>query len=131
MQGWRLCAGATLLMPSGNQGNHLYVALNDPCPFENYGPHPSVILVNLSSIRDGLPYDQTCVPQAGTHPFIKRDSFVSYRNARIELASHVAQLVERGVFVAHQPVSEVVLRVVKAGLYQSPFTKREFKQFKF
>lgn len=130
MQGWRLCAGATLLMPSGNQGNHLYIALNDPSPFENYGPHPSVILVNLSSIRDGLSYDKTCVLPAGVHPFIKRDSFVFYRNARIEQAGHVVQLVERGVFSAHQPVSAAVLEAVKAGLYQSPFTKREFKQFK-
>ncbi|MBX9903619.1 MAG: hypothetical protein K2Y31_04630 [Burkholderiales bacterium] len=131
MQGWQLCAGATLLMPSGNQGNHLHVALNDPCPFENYGSHASVILVNLSSIRDGLPYDTTCVLAAGAHPFIKRDSFVFYRNARIEQASHVVKLVERGVFSAHQPVSAEVLQVVKAGLYQSPFTKREFKQFRF
>lgn len=131
MQGWRLCAGATLLMPSGNQGNHLYIALNDPCPFANYGPQPSVILVNLSSIRDGLPYDQTCVLPAGAHPFIKRDSFVFYKNARIEQETHVVQLVDRGVFGAHQPVSAAVLQTVKNGLYQSPFTKREFKQFKF
>lgn len=131
MQGWRLCAGATLLMPSGSQGNHLYVVLNDPCPFENYGSQPSVILVNLSSIKDGLPYDRTCVLPAGTHPFIKRDSFVFYRNARIEPAAHVVQLVERKVFVAHQSVSAEVLQAVIDGLYQSPFTKREFKRFAF
>ena len=89
------------------------------------------MLVNLSSIRDGLPYDQTCVLPAGAHPFIKRDSFVFYRNARIEQASHVVQLVDSGLFTAHQPVSAALLQAVKDGLYQSPFTKREFKQFKF
>ncbi len=131
MQGWRLCAGATLLMPSGSQGHHLYIALNDPRPFENYGPHPSVVLVNLSSIRDGLSYDETCVLRAGAHPFLKHDSFVVYRYARIEPAAHVERLITQGVFSANHPVSDDVLRAVIAGLYQSPFTKREFKRFSF
>jgi len=55
---------------------------------------------------------------------------VGLEGCRSEQAGHVVQLVERGVFSAHQPVSAAVLEAVKAGLYQSPFTKREFKQFK-
>lgn len=131
MQGWRLCAGATLLIPSGSHGNHLHIVLNGPRLFENYGPQPCVILVNLSSIKYGLPFDQTCVLSAGAHPFIKHDSFVFYRNARIEQAAHVERLIAQGVFIAHYPVSDNVLRAVIAGLYQSPFTKREFKRFSF
>ena len=90
-----------------------------------------MILVNLSSIRDGFPYDKTCVLSPGAHPFIKRDSFVFYKNARIELESHVLKLVGQGFFAAHQPVSAAILQAVKDGLYQSPFTKREFKRFSF
>jgi hypothetical protein len=48
MAQWQPCAGATLLMPSGNEGDHLYIALNDPQSFENYGRQPCVVLVNLS-----------------------------------------------------------------------------------
>ena len=98
--------------------------------FENYGSHPAVVLVNVSSIRDGLPYDQTCVLRTGTQPFIKHDSFVFYRNARIERESHILALIQQGVFVTHLPLDRGVFELVLGGLYQSLFTKREFKQFK-
>jgi len=128
---WRVCAGATLLMPSGNEGDHLYIVLNDPQPFENYGRHACVVLVNLSSLREGVPHDATCVLEPGEHAFVTRKSFVFYRNARIEQENHVLQLVRQGVFKPHEPMPTAVLRRIKAGLFASPHTKREFKRMRF
>jgi len=128
---WRPCAGATLLMPSGNDGDHLYIVLNDPQTFESYGRHACVVLVNLSSVREGMPYDETCVLEASAHPFVRHRSFVFYRNARVEQESHILQLTQRGLFKPHVPVSVEVFQRIKAGLFDSPHTKREFKRFKF
>jgi hypothetical protein len=127
---WRVCAGATLLMPSGNEGDHLYVVLNNPVPFDGYGQHPCAVLVNLSSVREGVPHDATCVLEPGEHPFVAQRSFVFYRNARIERESHVTQVMLQGLFKPHAPMPETVLQRIKAGLFASPHTKREFKRFK-
>ena len=124
-------AGAALLIPSGNEGDHLFIALNDPGRFEGYGSNPCVVLVNLSSVREGVPYDATCVLDAGEHEFVRHPSFVFYRNARIEPESHVLRLVEQGLFKPHVAVSAEVLQRIKSGLFASPHTKREFKRFKF
>ena len=128
---WQPCAGATLLMPSGNAGDHLYIVLNDPRPFEGYGQHPCVLLVNLSSVREGMPYDAACVLAPGEHPFVTHESFVFNRYARIEQVSHVLQLMRQGVYKPQQPMLAEVFQRVKAGLFESPHTKREFKRMRF
>ena len=97
MAGWQPQQGATLLMPSGPDGDHLFVVLNDPKIFPNYGSNPQVLLVNLSSVRQSVHFDATCLLQPGCHPFVRVESYVVYRNARIEPESHLLALVEKGV----------------------------------
>ena len=118
-------------MPSGNEGDHLYIVLNDPRPFDGYGKNPSVVLVNLSSVRESVPHDATCVLEAGAHPFVRQRSFVFYRNARIEPESHVLQLTQQGVFKPHESMPADVFQRIRAGLFESPHTKREFKRMRF
>ena len=127
MAAWQATAGATLLMPSGADGDHLYVVLTEPKLFPGYGSQPCVVLVNVSSVRQGTRHDHTCILDAGCHPFVKQDSYVVYRSARIERASHVQRLVRQGLFKPHIPFDEGLLAVVKVGLRSSPFTTREFK----
>lgn len=131
MHDWQPHEGATLLMPSGNQGNHLFVLLNNPKTFPNYGPNPCVVLVNLSTIYPETPHDATCVLQAGCHRFVKRDSYVRYRSARIESAAQLSARVRQGLFSPHDPVSGELLDLIRNGLRASPFTKREFKLLEF
>lgn len=127
MAAWQATAGATLLMPSGADGDHLYVVLNEPKPFSTYGSQPCVVLVNVSTVRQGVRHDPTCLLDAGCHPFVKQDSYVVYRSARIEQVSRVQRLVQQGLFKPHTPFEEGLLAVVKVGLRSSPFTTREFK----
>ena len=101
MAAWQPMAGATRLIPSGADGDHLYVVLNDPKPFPGYGSHPCVVLVNVSTVRQGGKHDDTCVLGAGCHPFVKQDSYVVYRSARIERVQHVQRLVQQGLFKSH------------------------------
>jgi hypothetical protein len=127
MAAWRATAGATLLMPSGADGDHLYIVLNEPKQFPGYGSQPCVVFVNVSTARQGVRHDETCLLSAGCHLFVKQDSYVVYRSARIERVSHVQRLVQQGVFKPHTPFEEGLLAVIKVGLRSSPFATREFK----
>ena len=127
MTPWMPRAGATLLIRSG-QGNHLFVALNDPRPFDGYGSALCLALVNFSSVpKPPAPFDNTCVLAAGCHPFVQHDSYVYYRHTRIEQERDVLQRLAQGVYIPHEPVTAAVLARIRAGLLQSPFTRREFK----
>ena len=66
-------------------------------------------------------------PGAGSHPFIKEESYLVYRSARIEQVSHVTRLVHQGLFKPHTPLAEGLLALIKIGLKSSPFATREFK----
>lgn len=125
---WQPRAGTTLLMPSGPEGDHLFIVLNDPKTFPTYGPNPCVVLVSLSTVRAGAHYDMTCVLDPGSHAFVKRASYVAYRYARIETVAHVATLVEQGLFKPDDPMPSELLIAIRDGLRLSQFTKREFKQ---
>ena len=115
-------------MPSGVEGNHLFVVLNDPKTFPGYGPNPCVTLVNLSTVRADVRYDDTCILRAGCHPFVVRESYVVYRSTRIDQEAHLISLVQQGLFRPHDSMPAEVLTNIKNGLAASPFTKREFKQ---
>lgn len=116
-------------MPSGPEGDHLFVVLNDPKTFPTYGPNPCVVLVSVSTVREGAHHDATCVLDPGCHPFVKRASYVAYKYARIETLAHVTKLVEQGLFKPEDPMPSHILTAIQDGLRRSPFTKREFKQF--
>ena len=129
MAGWQPGAGATLLMPSG-AGDHLFVVLNDPAVFAGYGARPQVVLVSLGTVRPGIPHDPTCVLEPGCHAFVKVESYVVYKRARIDPLAHVQKLVEQGLFKPLDAMPPEVFADIRAGLQVSPFTKGEFRELK-
>ncbi len=101
MSDWRGIAGGTILIPTGYE-NHLYIILSDPQNFEGYTPNSS-ISVNVSTIRNS-PYDDTCKLEGGCHPFIKHDSYIAYRYARIDPISELEAHVQAGSFIPQDPI---------------------------
>lgn len=128
---WLPCAGATLHMPSGpslGSGKHLFIALNDPKRFTNYGPALCIALVSLSSVPvQGVKFDNTCILHGGCHPSVRHDTYVYYKATRMEQLRDVLKRLEDGVYKPGEPLERHVLIAVRAGLLKSPFTKREFK----
>lgn len=116
---------ATLLIPSGPahepDRKHLFILLTDPYP------HPesnikSVLLVSLSTLNHKLPHDSTCILYPGDHPFIKKESFVSYQKARIEEADKLIRGVTNGILVHRETLDSAIFARVCYGLMQSPLT---------
>lgn len=117
---WVCTAGSTLLIPSGPQGNHLFIILTDPQDYDGHQPQ-SCISACVCTIRKG-PYDKTCIIPGGSHPFINDESYVNYRYARFDQVAHLTNGVQNGIFFPKDPVDSQLLNRVFDGLTDSKQT---------
>ncbi len=128
MSAWVCAAGGTLLVPSGPEGNHLHIILNNPKDFDSFPPQ-SCVSVSICTIRKG-PYDNTRIinPGPGTHPFIKAPSYVAYRYSRIDSATRLQELVRTMLFNPLDDINQNLLEEIRTGLNDSPHTPNFLKQ---
>lgn len=129
MAAWVAEAGQTLLRPSGSK-NHLYVILRAGMVLDQYGYGPStkLVMVNATTIRDGVPHDTACCLTPGCHPFVGEPSYMRYRDAVIEDVQHVVNMVNQGIWPAHHPADAALLGQIVAGVCASRLVKRELKR---
>jgi hypothetical protein len=125
---------ATLLIPSGPQGDldrkHLFILMTDP--YQNEANSPLFILmVSLSTIRKGIPYDPACILHSGDHPFIKHDSYVVYQKARLEDADKILRGVKSGQLTPYDPVDKDVFERISKGIHESRLTSPKLLEFYF
>lgn len=123
---------ATLLIPSGTitdpNKKHLYILLTDPTDNPDTGTK-DVLMVSISTLRSGMPHDPTCLLYPGDHPFIKWNSFVSYRTSRIEVAQKVQNGVAQGVFIPQGTIDGAILARICKGLLDSRQAPLKMKNF--
>jgi len=119
---------ATLLMPSGPEHDpdrmHLFIVLTDPITGKKL-----VLIASLSSIYDGVPYDRTCILEAGEHQFIRHRSYIDYSKLTIVEAGKLSKGVQTGVFSNKGPMSEDIVNRIVDGVFVSKRTPREAKVF--
>ncbi|MGZ8190735.1 MAG: hypothetical protein ACXWTS_05835 [Methylococcaceae bacterium] len=123
---------ATLLIPSGPAHDpdrkHLFVLLTDPIEAPDF-EGKNVLLVNIASVPNGLPYDATCIIQPAEHRFIKHESYVFYAKARIEAANKLLNGVKAGLLTPHDLMDHVLVQRISDGLRQSPHTTPKILRF--
>lgn len=100
----------------------------DPVVVNGYGSKPYVLLACVTSVKNGLPNDDSCLLAKGDHPFIEHDSFVDYRFTRMEQVDHVKARVDEGVFLEKEPCSPELIKRILQGALKSRRIKRDFKQ---
>lgn len=91
------------------------------------GQRPCVCVVNISTVRPHIPYDNTCVftPGPNTHSFIKHASFAYFAKAVDFFATDVESNVNSMVWIAKPPDFSVAdVQRLKSGLKSSPRTPR-------
>lgn len=119
---------ATLLMPSGPEHDpdrmHLFIVLTDPVTGDKL-----VLIASLCSVCGGVPYDKTCVLEAGEHQFIRHKSYIDYSKLNIVEAGKLSKGVQTGVFMNKGPMSEDVVNRIIDGVFVSKRTPRESKEF--
>lgn len=94
----------TVLAPTG-PCEHLHVVCNDPV-YHPINGCECVLVVNISSCKPGVAFDDTCILQAGDHAFIKHASYVVYRDAVIWKVPNVAARMLSGEISAHKDMPE-------------------------
>ena len=123
---------ATLLIPSGPAHDlnrkHLFILLTDPVINPENGKN-SVLLTSLSTLDTALPHDPTCLLQPGDHPFVTRNSYVSYGTSRIQEAEKLINGVASGVLIAKDPMDNDIFARICNGLPVSRHTAPKILRF--
>lgn len=125
---WQCATGECLLIPSGpGDKSHLFTVVLGPKRFEGHGESEQVVMVSVTTIKPDFPYDPACVIRAGEHPFIEHDSYVYYREPRVESVSHVASMVETMGWLPKESCSAELRRRIVEGLLASKRVPRHVK----
>ena len=117
----------TLLIFSGSC-EHLHIICNDPVFYPNYNKE-SILVVNISSIRDAIEHDPTCIFNGREHPFIKHPSYVYYNKADILGVNTVCNEVDNGNIKTHQNFTENHFNKILEGFSVSKFVTPKIKRF--
>lgn len=127
MPEWIPFAGGTLLIASGPTGDHLFTIVFEPKKINGYGQNDQILLVPFCTVYAGGKHDPACVIQPGEHIFVTHESYMDYRNSRIESLNHVLDRINDGVFKQYNPVSEPLLCRIQQGLAKSTRVSRHIK----
>lgn len=127
---WSCKKGSTLLVPSGPQSGHkhLFALMLDPVKLDGYGEKPCVLLACVTSVREGLPFEDLCLLKQGDHPFIEHDSYIDYRFTRLEPVDHLLTGIKEGVFIEKATCSADLIKRIVQGALQSKRISREHKR---
>jgi hypothetical protein len=116
----------TLLIPSGPahdpERRHLHVVCTDPCQ------NGKQVIVSITTWTNSL-CDATCILQAHEHEWLRHQSYVFYRKARIEAATTLDNGVQQGIFEQQGDVYEQTFLRILNGICASPQTPRKVKQY--
>lgn len=123
----------TILLPTFRGGSdelkHLFFILTDPCLNKETGANNCVLLVNCSTIKDGFQFDDTCILETGEHEFIKKRSFIYYKEARIEQLSTLKNGIKQGRFIKKEIINDELYIKILKGLLKTQAMPRMYLRF--
>lgn len=108
---------------------HLHVICNDPVYYPINDCY-CILVVNISSVHQGVPYDATCVLDVGDHDFIKHPSYVVYAEAVIWRVDNVTKKQASGEITTHNDMPEATFLRILSGFDVSDQVKPKNLKFK-
>jgi hypothetical protein len=105
---------------------HLNIVLTEP--WKHKGSE-CVLLVNVTSIRDGIWHDPACVLQKGEHPFITHNSYILYAKAHLANVNYLLKIISLERNNSQADVSELLYKRICTGLINSDFTEDDCLDF--
>ncbi|MDD9800063.1 MAG: hypothetical protein OXU31_07240 [Gammaproteobacteria bacterium] len=122
--------GKTHLGPTENKNNsdikqkHLFIILTNPS--EDGG----VVTATISTVRDSVHDDDLfCMLNKGGHPFIRHQSYVDCKRARIEKVSLLEYEYAQRIIRPPADMGDDVLRRICRGLLKSKKTRIKIQEF--
>jgi len=117
-----LAQNDAFLVPSGT-GNHIFFLMTDPAK------NDEILLLNITTVRAGMPHDSSCYLDVGDHNFITHQSYVSYAHARRVLKSSFrSKIAAKEVVFRPPPLSAATFAMIAAGTASKQMTP-EMKNF--
>lgn len=121
----------TLLIISGRVENpeqkHLFIILTNP--FNDDAGGKPVLMVPISSVKPGIPFDSACILNPGDHKFVTQQSFVLYALTRLEDANKLIRAVKDGKMIVHNQVKLDVFSRICDGLNKTTNIPPKFLTF--
>ncbi|MDD1609173.1 MAG: hypothetical protein LUO95_00800 [Methylococcaceae bacterium] len=118
----------TILIPTGPV-EHLHFICSDPVYHYPISDKKIVLLVNISSVKDGTDYDKTCILNLGDHPFIKHESYVYYKSAGGFSSDNISQRIAQGDYRIHDPCSDNTFNRILDGFGISEEVSGKIRKF--
>jgi len=109
--------------------DHLHIVCNDPVYYPVNDCY-CVLVVNVSSIKAGVPHDSACILNAGDHAFVKHPSYVVYAEAVIWQVDNIVRKQASGELKIHADVPEVTFSRILDGFDISDQVSRKNQRFK-
>ena len=94
-------------------GPHLVVVMNDP---DSDG---LCLLVMVSTIYPDRKHDPACLLEGADHSFITRPSYVVYARANYALGRHIANMVDKKLYVPRDDITATVFQRIADGIFKS------------
>lgn len=117
----------TLLIQTG-PNPHLHIVMNDPVHCTELR-ELSVLVVNISSVRDHAYHDQSCILRNGCHPFVRWDSWVMYSHATVLRLPRLEQNIVSGDIQPQAALDVATFGSVRAGFDLSPHVKVKIARY--
>lgn len=107
-------SGDTFIIPQPGTSldSHLWVVISDPAQDAK-----AILIVNFTTLRSDS--ETACVLAAGEHPFVKHETCVNYRGAKIVSEADISDLMKSGHLRQHAIVSAAVLKRMHDGAANS------------
>jgi hypothetical protein len=106
--------GDTFILANRGIDTHLFVIISDPGLDKG-----RIVLANFTTWRPDK--DQSCVVEAGEHPFVRTRSCIDYRRDRLITLSQYEGFLADGRLISRGPVSQGLLTRILKGAAISPF----------
>ena len=99
-----------------DSGKHLWFVLSDP------SPTGTIAIASFMTHRPRVGgHDRTClIVQPGAHPFIRRETCVAYRHARMITESQFETDLRSGERIQRDPLGPELLRRIQEGALTTP-----------
>lgn len=114
------CGDTFLTGEEDDQSLHLWIVLTPPIEGE-------VVIASVTTLRRMS--ETLVVLRPGDHPFLRHDSVISYAYSKITTVEAIETAILNGTAKLREPVSEAVLRRVRAGLLDSDFTPNGVRHY--
>jgi len=106
----------------GSYGDHLKIIISDPVKDPD-----NLLIVSVTTFREGKFHDPSCFLNSGDHQFIKHDSYIAFQFAKTRSNTDLDRLHgSGGIILEDDQISEAVLKRIHQGAAVSDFIALDY-----